>query len=65
MARPEVTGQKLKTAAQKFKVTGQIDDVTGQKLDILTEAELAAELGVSLPTLRRWRKTGIGPPSLD
>jgi len=32
-----------------------------QKLDILTEAELCAELGVSRPTLRRWRKAGIGP----
>ena len=29
--------------------------------DYLPEADFAAELGKSLPTVKRWRRLGIGP----
>jgi len=31
---------------------------------LLTEAEMAAELRISLRTARRWRAAGTGPPVL-
>jgi predicted DNA-binding transcriptional regulator AlpA len=40
------------------------DDVTTStpELDLLTTAGLADFVGVSVPTVKRWRRTGDGPP---
>lgn len=37
------------------------DRVMNQPAKYLTETEVAARLGVSRPTLYRWRRAGIGP----
>jgi predicted DNA-binding transcriptional regulator AlpA len=36
--------------------------VTASTVDLLTKAQLAELLGVSVPTLNRWRNRGDGPP---
>ena len=37
----------------------------GDDEDLLTEGEVAELLQVSLPTVRRWRREGSGPPCLE
>jgi len=37
------------------------DSIIQESSPLLTEAHTASRLGVSLPTLRRWRRYGKGP----
>jgi Helix-turn-helix domain len=58
---------ETQTEGSRIALHSNVDDTKGQTgvLGLLSEERLAAELGRSTATLRRWRRQGIGPPFIS
>jgi hypothetical protein len=65
--RAHQQASEMQTEGSYIALHANVDDAKGQTgvLRLLSEERLAAELGRSTATLRRWRRQGIGPPYIS
>jgi hypothetical protein len=65
--RAHQQASETQTEGSRIALHTNVDDTKGQTgvLGLLSEERLAAELGRSTATLRRWRRQGIGPPYIS